>query len=303
MIKIRLVRAALAAAMVVVSSPARAQMFEAIGIRAQGMSGAFVAVADDATATWWNPAGVATGPYFDALVEYDQPRSPSDAPTAKGFAIAFPALGLSYYRLPVSQMRSVTSTGSPSNSREDQGYLSQYGATVGQSLGNHLVIATTLKLVRAGETHGDVDAGAIATLGHVRVGVAVRNLRKPSFGDGEDALALTRQGRIGVAVFGRGRGPVDEMTVAVDADVTEAPTMSGDARHVAAGGELWLFRRAVGVRGGVATDTISDRGSASGGLSLLFQSSRYTRTYVDGQLTGGSDETRRGWGVSLRVTF
>ena len=25
------------------------------------MSGAFVAVADDATAVWWNPAGLATG--------------------------------------------------------------------------------------------------------------------------------------------------------------------------------------------------------------------------------------------------
>src|SRR5689334_2120727 len=56
--------AALAAAMLVVSTrPARAQLFEAVGTRAQGLGGAFVAVADDATASWWNPAGLATGAY------------------------------------------------------------------------------------------------------------------------------------------------------------------------------------------------------------------------------------------------
>ena len=32
-----------------------------VGTRASGMAGAFVAVADDATAVYWNPAGVATG--------------------------------------------------------------------------------------------------------------------------------------------------------------------------------------------------------------------------------------------------
>ena len=43
---------------------AGAQIYESVGIRAQGMGGAFVAVADDATATWWNPAGLASGAYF-----------------------------------------------------------------------------------------------------------------------------------------------------------------------------------------------------------------------------------------------
>ena len=44
--------------------PVSAQIYETVGIRAQGMAGAFVAVADDSTATWWNPAGLATGAYF-----------------------------------------------------------------------------------------------------------------------------------------------------------------------------------------------------------------------------------------------
>src|SRR3982074_3752673 len=60
---------------------ARAQRYEDIWVRAQGMAGAFVAVADDATATWWNPAGLATGAFFSGIVEYDslqEPRKGSD---------------------------------------------------------------------------------------------------------------------------------------------------------------------------------------------------------------------------------
>src|ERR1700730_11706593 len=107
---------------VVVSAPltARAQRFEDIGIRAQGMAGAFVAVADDATATWWNPAGLATGAFFNGVVEYDRlqearqddpaGRSPEWRSRAGGIAVAFPALGLSYYRLNIKQIRPLDST-------------------------------------------------------------------------------------------------------------------------------------------------------------------------------------------------
>ena len=37
---------------------ALAQPYESLGVRALGMGGAFVAVADDATAAYWNPAGL-----------------------------------------------------------------------------------------------------------------------------------------------------------------------------------------------------------------------------------------------------
>src|SRR5437667_8295763 len=79
-----------------------AQMFEIVGVRAQGMGGGFVALADDASAAWWNPAGLAAGAYFNLLIEYDRARTPETS--VKGLAIAFPALGLSYYRLPINQM-------------------------------------------------------------------------------------------------------------------------------------------------------------------------------------------------------
>jgi long-chain fatty acid transport protein len=38
-----------------------AQSFAAVGTRAAGMGGAFVGVADDASAIYWNPAGLAVG--------------------------------------------------------------------------------------------------------------------------------------------------------------------------------------------------------------------------------------------------
>src|SRR3954454_12123400 len=92
-----------------VAAPLAAQPVDSIGVRAQGMGGAFTAVADDATATWWNPAGLAGGAYFNAILEFDRPRTPPDQ-AVQGLSIAFPALGLSYYRLPVSQIRPSTST-------------------------------------------------------------------------------------------------------------------------------------------------------------------------------------------------
>ena len=48
--------------------PAAAQPFEVVGMRALGMGGAFVAVANDSSATWWNPAGLAAGPFVDVAV-------------------------------------------------------------------------------------------------------------------------------------------------------------------------------------------------------------------------------------------
>src|SRR5215813_8508072 len=85
------------------AQPAFAQIYEAVGIRAQGMGGAFVAVADDATASWWNPAGLATGPYFSSVFErarLTDPATPADAGPARrdsstSFAATFPSLGLS----------------------------------------------------------------------------------------------------------------------------------------------------------------------------------------------------------------
>jgi hypothetical protein len=170
---IRALRPVAAAAVLTALFPAtgRAQIFESIGIRAQGMSGAFVAVSDDATTTWWNPAGLAGGGYFNSVIEFDRVDHPSQT-RARAFALNVPSLGLSYYRLALNGMRLLDTTESPSANREDQGVLSQFGVTVGQSVGAHLILGSTLKLMHAlGETSGDLDMGAMATFSRFRLGL------------------------------------------------------------------------------------------------------------------------------------
>ena len=185
---------------------ALAQSSEAVGVRAQGMGGAFTAVADDATATWWNPAGLAGGAYANLILEYGTQQEPKDdvngaglavpaaRTTTKAFAAAFPALGVSYYRLRVSEIRPLTSTAEAVASRQDPAtvavleqtlVLNQLGVTIGQSIGDHFVVGSTLKLVQGShatalqpasvasldqaqeldgpsETHGGIDLGAMA---------------------------------------------------------------------------------------------------------------------------------------------
>ena len=95
------------------ATAARAQPFEAVGTRAPGMGGAFVAVADDATAAYWNPAGFAIGNMFSVVVDRGQSKSdpsvPAGARKESGFlfAMGMPAVGVSYYSStrPFSQKR------------------------------------------------------------------------------------------------------------------------------------------------------------------------------------------------------
>ena len=176
---------------------AHAQVFESVGVRAQGLGGAFVAVADDATATWWNPAGVAGGPYAGAIVEggvLNAPATPStDEParrtTTRAVSVVLPSMGLSLYRVRVSDTSGAVGI-APATLAST--LVSSYGLTVGQSLGDHLVVATTLKLLRAGTRasvpasganpldaadaldlplarSGDLDVGALLRLGALRL--------------------------------------------------------------------------------------------------------------------------------------
>ena len=84
---------------------AGAQSTESVGTRAQGMGGAFVGVADDASAVYWNPAGLAGGAYFSLVLDGNTARSVPDAEPEGAnrsgwlLALSMPALGLSYTRL------------------------------------------------------------------------------------------------------------------------------------------------------------------------------------------------------------
>src|SRR5262245_34358500 len=184
-----------------------AQAPDAVGVRAQGMAGAFTAIADDATATWWNPAGLATGAYLNAIVEYGEPTDGAtpDRPSRFGFALAFPALGLSYYRMTVSRMQLGVPTATAPAVRQDPGTpsvrsleVSQFGATLGQSISNHFVVASTLKVVRTeDESDGSLDIGAMTIFGRTRLAVTVRNVSEPTFQEETNPFTLARQARVG----------------------------------------------------------------------------------------------------------
>jgi hypothetical protein len=337
--------ALLAAFTLAVVRPATAQMYELVGTRAQGMGGAFVAVADDATASWWNPAGLASGATVSAVYDRSTNTEPEVGPDhgpawlsqSTVFAFSTPAFGLSYYRLRISEIQPVSANGAGSSDRQEEGAipvdlrtfaLTQLGSTVGQSVGGHLVIGSTLKLLRAGravsldggsgrardrldeagsadvdqEWETDLDVGAMVTVSRMRFGVSVKHVREPEFGEGESRLELKRQARAGAAVTGgSGSGPFSAITAAVDADLTRLQTGLGEVRHVAAGAEAWLFDRKVGVRGGFNTNTVGDTAnSTSVGISLGSRDGGY---YVDGFLTVGSDESRDGWGLSFRLSY
>jgi hypothetical protein len=327
------------------AAQANAQVYESVGIRAQGMAGAFVAVADDADAAWWNPAGLAGGSYFNAIIEYgtsQEPRAatdPSGLPFtswrsgARAFTVAFPALALSYYRLTVSEIQPSGATGAAAADRQDRGsapvlltslLLQQFGATFGQSVGEHFVVGSTVTidrgsfasavtsaaaatLDRAGDleansqTAVDFDVGALATFGGFRIGAAIKHMTEPTIGIGDQKTTLNRQARLGLSMRTPASGGAGRrIVIAADADLTRTRTAVGDARHLAAGGEVWLENGLLGVRGGGAVNTVGDlRPSASGGVSLALRRG----TFVDAQVTGGSDQALKSWGVALRVAY
>jgi hypothetical protein len=136
----------------------------------------------------------------------------------------------------------------------------------------------------------------MASLGRIKAGLTVRNLTEPEFQtDGEHAsLTLQRQARAGVAVT-----PRSGWIAAADLDLTRSAGPAGDVRTFAAGSEGRVHRK-VFVRGGVRVNTAgAHTPSVSAGASYAATAS----LLLDAQITGGSDQTRRGWGVAARFGY
>src|SRR4051794_1081362 len=101
--------------MLVLPSATSAQAIESAGSRAPGMGGAFVAVATDSSATWWNPAGLAAGPFLDLALSWNSLQAGGEAAPAwrtqlSAFSFAPPPAGLSYYRFRLTDIAPVTPT-------------------------------------------------------------------------------------------------------------------------------------------------------------------------------------------------
>jgi hypothetical protein len=280
--------------------PVSAQIYETVGIRAQGMAGAFVAVADDSTATWWNPAGLATGAYFSGVVEHRSGDAGDES--TLGVSLMVPSLGLSYYRQRVGAVPLVVSTAAAAGERlEGAGapsfVIHQLGVTTGQSLGQYLVLASTAKLMIADQLRGDLDFGAMMKVDSLRLGISAKNLLAPELTSDGFLVEHNRQVRVGAAYAPGARGGVS-LIVAGDADLTTTATASGDVRHVAGGAEVRAGR--LGLRGGASFNTIAAaRPSFSAGASFGL----WAAVFLDAHVTRGDDNAMKAWGFDLRVTF
>jgi hypothetical protein len=294
------------------TAPAYAQIYESVGTRAQGMGGAFVAVANDSSATWWNPAGLADGPFLDmALARSSTDTGPDSRHRASWFALGTPPFGFSYYRLQLTRIARNSPTVTTIEGRQEGGTglpvpeleASQLGATLLQTLLPGVHVGTTVKYVRGSvgddDSEGafDLDVGVLAVAGPVRLGVAGRNLREPEFGGGR--YVVPRQVRVGAA-FDAAALPGIPLTVAVDADVRTYDAGSGERRVVAIGAEQWLLRRRVGIRGGARFNT---RGAEEKAVTAGVSVAPRAGVYVDAFVVGGRDADDRGWGVGARVSF
>jgi hypothetical protein len=287
---------------------AAAQTAEVVGTRALGMGGAFVAVADDPSAVYWNPAGLPRMGIIHLGLDWQSFETGGDTPTFRDpaadgssalVAITTPPLGVSYLRL--------RQTSRAGGGLETSLVTHNIGASLVQSIGERIDVATTIRFVHGeaavgglpgkGSNTGDFDLAAMVVLGSgVQAGVIVRNVLEPEFETSALSIAVTmeRQARAGVAW--RGASSI----VAVDVDLLETQSVHGPRRHVAIGGEQWFADRRIAARAGFRLNTTENALPAgSAGVSVRLTSS----IFADAQVTRGASERDRGWGIALRYAY
>jgi hypothetical protein len=289
------------------------------------MGGAFVAVADDATATHWNPAGlVAGGPAGLTIGLHrfhvgDQAEAPA-AGRGRGkttlTSLGTWPLGVSYGSFERSRAR----LGPADGLEVERLRVNHVGVTVLQSVIEGLVVGTTLRVLRgdvtttassgasatldelldtadevSGErqTRVDADLGIMATSDTVRIGLTWRNLRSPSFDAPTGTRAtLPRQARLGAAVL-----PTAGVTLAFDVDLNTVDLMGDLRRMCALGGEAQLGSRLV-VRTGVRWNLAV----SSGPIGAVGASIGVRRgLWLDAHFSSGGTDKAREVGAALRA--
>jgi len=289
------------------------------------MGGAFVAVADDATAVLWNPSGLATADPIGMTFGWDRFQFGNpDSPVAAGprrdstrfTSFGSWPLGISYGRFASTRLTS-DELGIP---RTESLQTNQLGVTILQTLVEGIVAGATFKYVRGKATTGlaegvtaeealdrgadldgdyrnafDLDLGFMVDFDVARIGFTVKNLRQPSFrGEEGFEIALKRRMRMGIAVL-----PADGLTLAMDIDLDTADQLVGLRRMIALGGEQRLGSR-VAVRGGVRWSRDgSRRPIGSVGSSVTIRPG----LWLDGYYAQGRDDEGRGFGLALRAGY
>ena len=300
-----------------------AQTFEGPGSRAQGMGGAFVALADDASAAYWNPAGLASGAYFSFVLDRTDAETNAEADSGGSrsswlLALTMPAGGLSYYRLRSTFVSPAVQPAAGPN-HVDSLVTHHAGGTLVHSLFGPVAVGATVKFVRGLASEGvaggdadqalddwdlmgvstnrfDIDAGVMAAGDLVRAGVTFRNLTEPGFRTQSNTeLHLDRQVRAGVALV-----LTRQWTAAADFDLTQSRGPFGDVRSLALGTEGRLTPRAA-VRAGFQLNTAGSDQMPTASVGATY--SVFGSLLVDAHFITGSDHGFRGWGVAGRMVF
>ncbi len=306
------------------------------------MGGAFVAVADDATAAYWNPGGLTTGAFFSLLVDQTftrtrlDPAQPDSPGTDQGgiiVALSTNTAALSYYRLRINQIERPTHpAASLDPARKDQWGEATLRSVVTDNValtGAQLVypgvsVGTTLRYVRGsyGVGTGSPDSTTDGWLGEA--GDLKRNSRHKvdmdmglKIGGEKLQVGLVARNLLQPSIDGPdGRSirldrlvrtglavrPVGRLLVAADIDLSRLSTAHGDRRNVAIGAEQW-FGAWLGVRGGARFNL--QGGDDDPGIVGAFglSVSLTSGLYLDAQLTRGRDEVEHGWSIAGRVGF
>jgi len=305
------------------------------------MAGAFVAVVDDASAVYWNPAGLASGAYFSLVLDHNTaeasrgsgPLAGSESATL--LALGVPALGLTYYRLRATtvesplaapdQLDTPPTLAAGGVARVASLITHHTGVTLVQSLTDRIAVGTTLKFVRGVAASGLVPAGDRGDLLDDAGGLVGSGSTEFDADIGVMAVAGTL--RAGLTVrnvrepefetpgaeeslqlhrqvrAGVALTAASGLLVSADLDLRSVPGTTGLVRNFAAGAEARVLRR-MAVRGGFRFNTRDDQpaGRAPVGTAGLSYAAAGS-ILIDGQVTLGAEDADRGWGLGVRVLF
>lgn len=317
------------------------QDFAATGTRAAGMGGAFVGVADDATAIYWNPAGLAAGSYFSLVLDGTVGEAIPDASprgTDKStyfIGLAMPALGLGYYRLQAAHARPAPGLligdlpdlglTAADSVQVDTLVTHHGGLALVQSLWQGVAIGTTVKFVRgiaastrtmATTAEGALDSDAAEIFGRATnkfdldVGIMAAG--------GPLKLGLTFRNLLepGFAPAGGGADLVLErqaragMSYAVtpswiaaaDVDLLRTHDAFGDRRDVAFGTEGRLSSKLL-VRAGASFNTVGGELAERQAFSVGGSYAARASIFIDGHYTTGNDNAGQQWGIAARFVY
>ena len=256
-----------------------------VGARAAAMGDAYVALSDDATAVYWNPAGLATGAFVGVTLDVNS----FDRAAVPFAGLATPPLGISYFRT----TSSTAATANGRNGAVEDVSVHHAGATLVQSIGDSgLVVGGTAGLVHGnGANAFGADVGAMLSGSFGRIGLAVHNVTAPVLG----GLRLDRQVRAGVSMHLH-----EAVTVAADVEFLGLPSAVGEWREAAVGLEahphtkLWVRS---GLHWNTAGSVAAPVGSVGGSLLV------YGKVRADAQASFGSAHGDRGWGVGLSFVY